>query len=155
MWSWDISVIKGPVKGVVYYLYVIIDIFSRYVVGWRLEKKEKGELASTLISETCWRQQIESYQLELHSDRGSSMKSKPVSDLQELLGMSLSFSRPRISNDNPFSESQFKTLKTHHTYPARFPCFEDAVFFFQNLMDYYNNEHNHSSLGMLTPSDVH
>lgn len=155
VWSWDISAVKGPVKGLVYYLYVIIDIFSRYIVGWRLEKKEKGHLASTLISETCWRQNISDYQLQLHSDRGSSMKSKPVADLQKMLGMTLSFSRPRVSNDNPFSESQFKTMKMHHSYPDRFPSFEDAVLYFQELINSYNNEHYHSSLGMLTPSDVH
>lgn len=155
VWSWDITIIKGPRKGEVYYLYVIIDIFSRYVVGWRLERQEKGELAATLISETCWRQQVDTFQLQLHSDRGSSMKSKNVSDLQEMLGMSLSFSRPRVSNDNPYSESQFKTMKFHPSYPGRFPSFEDAVIFFQDLISFYNNEHLHSGLGMLTPSDVH
>lgn len=153
VWSWDITMIKGPRKGEVYYLYVIIDIFSRYIVGWRLEWKERGTLAATLIAETCWRQQVEFVQL--HSDRGSSMKSKKVSELKKMLGVQLSFSRPRISNDNPYSESQFKTMKFHPTFPGRFTSFEDARLYLEGFIKFYNNEHLHSNLGMMAPGEVH
>lgn len=155
VWSWDITKLKGPQKGQLFYLYVIIDIFSRYVVGWTLSRRESGEVAKTLISETCWRQQIDSLQLQIHSDRGAPMKSKNVTDLLEALGVAKTFSRPQVSNDNPYSESQFKTLKHQPIFPERFGSFEDAEVYCQWFFPFYNNEHLHSSLGMLTPHTVH
>lgn len=155
VWSWDITKVKGPVKWSYFYLYVILDIFSRNAVGWMIAHRETAALAKVLISETCARQGIDANQLLIHSDRGSPMTSKAVALLMSDLGITKSFSRPRVSNDNPFSESHFKTLKYRPAYPERFGCIEDARAFFQRLFNWYNNEHYHSGLGLMTPSMVH
>lgn len=155
VWSWDITKLKGPEKWTCYYLYVIIDIFSRYVVGWMIASRENAELAEALISETCWRQSIEPEHLTIHSDRGSPMKSKVVAQLMADLGVTKSLSRPHVSNDNPYSEAGFKTLKYHPTFPARFGCIEDARGFCQSFFDWYNQEHYHCGIALLTPETVH
>ncbi len=155
MWSWDITKVRGPEKLVYFHLYVIIDIYSRYVVGWLVADRESGALAEALIQECCNRQKIEHNQLIIHSDRGAAMKSKPVSDLLEVLQVTKSLSRPRVSNDNPYSESQFKTLKYHPAFPDRFGCLEDSRIFCQSFFRWYNNVHYHSSLALLTPSTIH
>ncbi len=134
---------------------MIIDIFSRYVVGWMVATRETGQLAKTLIEETCIRQQIEEKQLVIHSDRGPSMTSKTVALLLADLGVTKSLNRPYVSNDNPYSESQFKTLKYRHDYPERFGCVEDARAFFKGLFNWYNNEHYHGGIALLTPEVVH
>ena len=155
VWSWDITKLKGPEKWTYYYLYVIIDIFSRYVVGWMIAPRENAELAEALITETCWRQSIEPEQLSIHSDRGSPMTSKVVAQLMADLGVTKSLSRPHVSNDNPYSEAGFKTLKYHPTFPAKFGSLEDARAFCQGFFDWYNREHYHSGIALLTPETVH
>lgn len=155
VWSWDITKLKGPVKWTYYYLYVIIDIFSRHVVGWLIAGRENAELATLLISETCRRQRIDENQLLIHSDRGSPMTSKAVALLMSDLGITKSLSRPQVSNDNPFSESQFKTLKYRPDFPERFGSIQDARAFCQKLFDWYNNEHYHSGIALMTPAMVH
>lgn len=155
VWSWDITKLLGPVKWTYFYLYVIIDIYSRYVVGWMIATKETAALAKTLISETCLRQGIEQEQLIIHSDRGSSMKSKAVALLLSDLGVTKSLSRPHVSNDNPYSESQFKTMKYQPTFPERFGCIEDARAFCQRFFPWYNDEHYHSGIALMTPQAVH
>lgn len=155
VWSWDISKMKGPVKWSHYYLYVILDIYSRYAVGWMIATRESGALAKKLIKETCSRQGIDPDQLTIHSDRGSPMKSKTVARLLCELGVAKSFNRPHVSNDNPYSESQFKTLKGHHSLPARFDNINDARVHCRLLLDWYNQEHYHSSIALMTPEAVH
>ena len=155
VWSWDITKLKGPVAWTYFYLYVIIDIFSRYVVGWLVADREAASLAKQLIDETCFRQSILPGQLTIHSDRGSPMKSKLVAQLYADLGIIKSFSRPSVSNDNPFSESQFKTMKYRPDFPGRFGCIEDATAFGRPFFGWYNNDHQHSGLGFYTPADVH
>ena len=155
LWSWDITKLAGPAKWTYYYLYVIIDVFSRYVVGWMVAHRESAALARKLIAETCKRQGIEKGQLTLHADRGSSMTSKPVAFLLADLGVTKTHSRPHVSDDNPFSESNFKTLKYRPGFPERFGEIEDARGFCGDFFAWYNNEHHHSALGMLTPSDMH
>jgi putative transposase len=155
VWSWDITKLKGPVKWTYFYLYVIIDIFSRYVVGWLLAHRESAALAKKLIEETYARQGIEPGQLTFHADQGSSMKSKPVALLLSDLGVTKTHSRPYVSDDNPFSESQFKTMKYRPEFPDRFGCIVDARTFCRTFMAWYNNEHRHSGIAMLTPADVH
>jgi putative transposase len=155
LWSWDITKLLGPRKWVYYYLYVLLDVFSRYVVGWLLAERESGELAKALIEESCKRQGIEPGQLTAHSDRGSPMKSKVVAQLCADLGITKTHSRPHVSNDNPFIESQFKTIKYRPEFPGRFGCPEDARSCSHDLLDWYNHEHNHSSLQFLTPYEVH
>lgn len=155
VWSWDITKLRGPVKWTYYYLYVIIDIFSRQVVGWMLAEREAGYLAEQLIEETCLKQNIERDQLTIHSDRGPSMQSGPVVHLLARLGITKSNSRPYVSDDNPFSEAQFKTLKYHSHFPGRFGGFEDALAFCKMFFHYYNTEHYHSALLFLTPESVH
>jgi putative transposase len=155
VWSWDISKLMGPAKWTYYYLYVILDIFSRYVVGWMVAPHESAALAERLISETCEKQRIQKGQLILHADRGSSMKSKPVALLLADLGVVKTHSRPQVSNDNPFSESQFKTLKYCPQFPDRFGSLEHGRAFGQVFFSWYNNEHHHSGLGFLTPAVVH
>jgi len=155
VWSWDITKLKGPETWNNYYLYVIIDIFSRYVVGWMIARRENGELAETLIGDTCARQEIDESQLLIHSDRGSPMTSKAVALLLSDLGVTKSLSRPHVSNDNPFSESHFKTLKYRPTFPKRFGSIEDARAFCQIFFNWYNNEHYHSGLALMTPATVH
>ena len=155
VWSWDITKLKGPVKWTYFYLYVILDIFTRYTVGWMVATRESATLARTLIADTCHKQSIAEAQLTLHADRGSSMRSKVVAMLLSDLGVTKTHSRPQVSNDNPFSESQFKTLKYRPEFPARFGSIEDARAFCVDFFGWYNCEHHHSALGWLTPEDVH
>lgn len=155
VWCWDITKIKGPVKWLYFHLYVMLDIFSRCVVGWTLAPKESGSMASQLIEETCAKQGIQPGQLTIHSDRGPAMQSGPVVHLHARLGIIKSNSRPHVSNDNPFSESQFKTLKYRPGFPDRFGSYEDARIFCEGFFPWYNNEHYHSAIAFLTPADVH
>jgi putative transposase len=155
LWSWDITKLKGPAKWTYFHLYVILDVFSRYVVGWMVAPRETSALADQLIKQTCRRQRIESGRLTLHADRGTSMRSKPVALLLADLGVTKSHSRPHVSNDNPFSEAHFKTLKYRPDFPKQFGCIEDARAFCVDFFDWYNNDHHHSGLAMFTPSDVH
>jgi putative transposase len=155
LWSWDITKLLGPVKWSYFYLYVILDVFSRYVVGWMVAQQESAALAKRLIEQTCHKQTITPQQLTLHADRGSSMKSKPVALLLSDLGVTKTHSRPHVSDDNPFSESQFKTLKYRPQFPKRFGCIEDARAFCVEFFRWYNTEHHHSGIGFLTPESVH
>lgn len=155
VWSWDITKLLGPQKWSYFYLYVILDIFSRYTVGWMVAVRESATLAQRLIRETCDKQNVQKDQLTLHADRGSSMKSKAVAFLLADLGVTKTHSRPYTSDDNPFSESQFKTLKYRPEFPKRFGCIEDARYFCRTFFDWYNNEHRHSGIGLFTPEAVH
>jgi putative transposase len=155
VWSWDITKLLGPAKWTYYYLYVLLDIYSRYVVGWMLASRESADLAKRLIRETIEKQQADPENLVIHSDRGPSMTSHTVAQLMATLGVTKSHSRPHVSNDNPFSESQFKTLKYRPEFPDRFGCQEDAHSFCQGFFHWYNEEHYHSGIGMLTPASVH
>ncbi len=155
LWSWDITKLLGPQKWTYYYLYVVLDVFSRYVVGWLLAEKEWGGYAKQLMDECCERQGIEPDQLTVHSDRGGPMRSNTLGQLYANLGVTKTHSRPHVSNDNPFSESQFKTLKYRPEFPKRFGSPEHARNCLHDLLDWYNNEHHHSALGWLTPHDVH
>ena len=155
VWSWDITKLLGPVKWTYFYLYVILDIFSRYVVGWMIAHRESAVLAERLILETCEKQKIEPGQLTIHADRGSSMTSKPVALLLADLGVTKTHSRPHVSDDNPYSESQFKTLKYRPTFPERFGSIEDARIFCQEFFPWYNRAHRHSGIGLMTPEVVH
>jgi putative transposase len=155
VWSWDITKLLGPVKWTYYYLYVLLDIFSRYVVGWLLARQEAASLAKVLIAESCERQEITPGQLIIHADRGPSMTSQPVALLLATLGVVPSHSRPQVSDDNPFSEAQFKTLKYRPDFPARFGVYEDAAAFCQRFFPWYNTEHRHVALGLMTPADIH
>ena len=155
LWSWDMTKLLGPTKWTYYYLYVILDVYSRYVVGWMIAERESAALAEALISQTCLRQGIQCGQLTIHADRGSAMTSKPVALLLADLGVTKTHSRPHVSNDNPYSEAQFKTLKYRPDYPSRFGCQQDARAWAKNFFDWYNHEHHHTGLGLLTPADVH
>ena len=155
VWSWDITKLLGPVKWTYYYLYVILDIFSRYVVGWMLASQESAALAQHLIEQTCHKQAIQPRQLTIHADRGSSMTSKPVAFLLADLGVTKTHSRPHTSNDNPFSEAQFKTLKYRPDFPQRFSGIEEARSICQSFFSWYNREHYHTGIGLLTPHVVH
>ena len=155
VWSWDITKLLGPVKWSYFHLYVILDIFSRYVVGWMVAPCESATLAKQLIGETCSKQNIQREQLTIHADRGSSMKSKPVAFLMADLGITKTHSRPHTSDDNPFSEAQFKTLKYRPDFPDRFGCIEDARQFCREFFPWYNNEHKHTGINLLSPTDVH
>lgn len=155
VWSWDITKLLGPVKWSYFHLYVILDIFSRYVVGWMVAPCESATLAKQLIEETCSKQNIQREQLTIHADRGSSMKSKPVAFLMADLGITKTHSRPHTSDDNPFSEAQFKTLKYRPDFPDRFGCIEDARQFCRAFFPWYNNEHKHTGINLLSPTDVH
>jgi putative transposase len=155
VWSWDITKLHGPTKWSHFYLYVILDIFSRYVVGWMVAEAESAALAQRLIEETCARQGIQPGKLTLHADRGSSMRSKPVAFLLADLGVTKTHSRPHVSDDNPFSEAHFKTLKYRPDFPERFGSIQHARAHGQDFFPWYNTEHHHSGLGLLTPHDVH
>ncbi len=155
VWSWDITKLLGPSKWTYFYLYVILDIFSRYVVGWMVAHRESAALAKRLIEESCQKQGIVAGQLTIHADRGSSMASKPVAFLLADLGVTKTHSRPHVSNDNPYSESQFKTLKYQPDFPKRFGSIEDARAFCQGFFRWYNREHHHSGIALLTPEVVH
>ena len=155
VWSWDITKLKGPVKWTYFYLYVILDIFSRYVVGWMIADRESATLAKLLITESCSKQQIVEDQLTLHADRGSSMTSKAVAQLLSDMGITKTHSRPHVSDDNPFSESQFKTMKYRPEFPSRFGSLQDARVFAVDFFQWYNEEHRHSGVALYTPKDVH
>ena len=155
VWSWDITKLLGPAKWTYYYLYVILDIYSRYAVGWMLASSENAELAKRLIRETIEKEGVDADQLTIHSDRGPAMKSHTVAQLLATLGVTKSHSRPHVSNDNPFSESQFKTLKYRPEFPDRFGSQEDARGFCDGFFQWYHHEHYHSGLGLLTPAMVH
>ena len=155
VWSWDITKLLGPAKWTYFNLYVILDIFSRYVVGWLLAEKESAALANRLIAETIAKEGVDPTQLSIHADRGPSMSSKPVAQLLADLGVTKSHSRPHVSDDNPFSESQFKTLKYRPGFPERFGSMEDARAFCRQFFTWYNEEHYHSGIALMTPSIVH
>jgi putative transposase len=155
VWSWDITKLKGPVKGTCFHLYVILDIFSRYVVGWMVAERESAELAEQLIADSTAKEAIEPGTLTLHADRGSSMRSKPVADLLVDLGVVKSHSRPYVSDDNPYSEAQFKTLKYQPNFPPRFGSVADARAHCVPFFTWYNTQHHHSGIGMMTPESVH
>jgi putative transposase len=155
LWSWDITKLKAAEKWSYYYLYVIMDVFSRYAVGWMVAHRESTELAKTLISECCLKQGIVPGRLTLHADRGSSMTSKGVGELLMDLGVTKSHSRPHVSNDNPYSEAQFKTLKYRPEFPERFGSIEESRNFCRVFFPWYNTEHRHSGLAHFTPHDVH
>jgi putative transposase len=155
IWSWDITKLQGPTRGVYYELFVIIDIFSRYVVGWMVSPAETGELAEAFIAETIQVQHIAAGQLTLHADRGTSMTSKPVAQLLVDLGVARSHSRPHVSNDNPYSEANFKTLKYCPAFPGRFGSIEDARAFCSLFFEHYNHVHRHAGIGLHTPASVH
>jgi len=155
VWSWDITKLLGPAKWTYYYLYVILDIYSRYVVGWMLASCENADLAKRLIRDSIEKQQVEPGRLVIHSDRGPSMKSHTVAQLLATLGVTKSHSRPHVSNDNPFSESQFKTMKYRPDFPDRFGSQEDAHGFCRQFFHWNNHEHYHSGIGLLTPATVH
>ena len=154
-WSWDITKLKGPVKWSYFYLYVVMDIFSRYVVGWMVATRENSSLAKTLIGESCAKQRIDSGRLTLHADRGPSMKSQALALLLADLGVTKSHSRPHVQDDNPYSESHFKTLKYRPEFPRRFGSIQDAREFCREFFRWYNTEHRHSGIGLHTPEDVH
>lgn len=155
LWSWDITKLLGPAKWTYFYLYVMLDVFSRYVVGWLIADAESATLAKQLMADAYELQGVSPGQLTIHADRGSSMKSKQVAMLLADLGVTKTHSRPHVSDDNPYSESHFKTLKYRPNFPARFGCIEDARGFSGDFFRWYNNEHHHTGLGLLTPHDVH
>ena len=155
IWSWDITKLLGPEKWTYFHLYVVIDIFSRYVVGWLLASRETAQLAERLLGETIRKQNVGVDQLTIHADRGTSMASKPVALLLADLGVTKSHSRPHCSNDNPYSEAHFKTLKYRPEFPGRFGSIEDGRAFCQRFFRWYNHEHRHSGLGFHTPAAVH
>ena len=155
VWSWDITKLKGPIPYLYYSLYVILDLFSRYVVGWMVAVTESAHLAGRLIEQTCAKQSIQPQQLTMHADRGAPMRSKLVALLFSDLGIAASHSRPRVSNDNPFSEAQFRTFKYRPEFPDRFGSLEHARPICHELFAWYNDAHHHSGLSYLTPADVH
>jgi putative transposase len=155
VWTWDVTWLRGPVKYTYYPLYVIIDLFSRFNPGWMLAHEESGDLAAKLIRDTCERQGIDPNTLTLHADRGAVPRGKTVKQLLIDLDVTRSFSRPRVSNDNPFSEAEFRTMKYGPDYPNRFGSYDHARGFCQQFFPTYNNDHRHSALAYFTPSDVH
>ena len=155
VWSWDITKLKGPVKWTYFYLYSIIDIFSRYIVGWMIASREYATLAKDLISEIFMRQEIVPGTLTIHADNGSPMKAHTFAQLLTDLGVSKTHSRPNVSNDNPFSEAGFKTLKYRPGYPERFGSIQDARSFCRAFFIWYNTQHRHSGIAMVTPENVH
>jgi putative transposase len=155
LWSWDITRLKGPVKWTYFSLYVILDVFSRYVVGWMAAVRESAILAQRLIEATCARHGVEQGTLTIHADRGPAMLAKPVALLLADLGVTKTHGRPHVSNDNPYSESQFKTLKYSPEFPDRFGSLQDARSFLLDFFQWYNTMHHHSGLGLMTPFDVH
>jgi putative transposase len=155
VWSWDITKLRGPAKWTYFALYTVIDIFSRYVVGWMIAERESAELARQLIGTAAANQQIQPEQLTLHADNGKPMKAKKLALLLSDLGVNKSHSRPYVSDDNPFSEAQFKTLKYHPDYPGRFGCIQDARGWARPFFQWYNHQHYHTGLNLLTPASVH
>jgi putative transposase len=155
LWSWDITKLRGPAKWNYFQLYVMIDVFSRYVTGWMVAERESAELAKHFIEDTLQKHTIPSGQLTIHADRGKVMRSKPVAFLMADLGIAKTHSRPYVSNDNPYSESQFRTLKYRPGFPDRFGCIQDCRVFCQQFFTWYNDQHCHSGIALLTPSMVH
>ena len=155
VWSWDISKLMGPEKWTYFYLYVIIDIFSRRVVGWCVADAESAALFKPLFQDAAARHDVSPGQLTLHADRGPSMKAKATALLLADLGVTKSHSRPYTSNDNPFSESHFKTMKYQPQFPKRFGCIQDAKVFCRQFFDWYNRDHHHLGIGLMTPDQVH
>lgn len=155
VWSWDITKLLGPAKWTYYYLYAILDVFSRYAVGWTVQPRESGAVAEALIAQAAEQQSIEPGQLTVHADRGSSMRSKPVAFLLADLGVTKTHTRPYTSTDNPYSEAQFKTLKYRPGFPARFEGIEHARAFCRTFFGWYNHEHRHSGIGLMSPATVH
>jgi putative transposase len=155
VWSWDITKLPGPVKWACFCLYVVLDLFSRFVVGWLVAARENGALAEQLIAESCQRQQIAPQQLRVHSDRGAPMTAKPLALLFADLGVTQSLARPHVPDDNPYSEAHFKTLKYHPTFPDRFGSEQDARSWGRQFFGWYNYAHHHISLGLMTPAAVH
>lgn len=155
IWSWDITKLLGPAKWTYYYLYVLLDVYSRYVVGWMVAHQELAALAQKLIEESCQKQHIGPGQLTIHADRGTSMTSRPVALLLSDLGITKTHSRPYTSNDNPYSEAQFKTLKYRPDFPERFGSIEHSRTFGHDFFGWYNTEHRHSGIALLTPETVH
>ena len=155
LWSWDISKLKGPAKWTYYYLYLILDVFSRYVVGWTVQYRETAEIAKELIAQATEQQQITPKILTLHADRGGPMRSKPVAFLLADLGVTKTHSRPYTSSDNPYSEANLKTLKYRPGFPARFDDIEHARAHCRAFVDWYNHAHRHSGIGLMTPAAIH
>ena len=155
LWSWDISKLLGPAKWTYFYLYVILDVFSRYVVGWTVQHRESGPIAEALIAQSIEQQQIEPGTLTVHADRGGPMRSKPVAFLLADLGVTKTHSRPYTSTDNPYSEAHFKTLKYRPEFPDRFGTIEQARDFCRGFFRWYNHDHRHSGIGLMTPAAVH
>jgi len=155
VWTWDITQLLGPVKWTYFYLYVVLDLFSRFGVGWLITERESAELAQVLIAESCARESIQPNQLTIHADRGGPMTAKPLALLLADLGVTPSHSRPHVSNDNPFSEAQFKTLKYQPNYPKRFGSQAEARAWAHGFFRWSNAEHHHSGIGWLTPAAVH
>jgi len=155
VYSWDITKLKGPAKWTYFYLYVILDVYSRYAVGWTVQHRENSLVAKDLIAQVCEQQHIARDQLTVHADRGSSMTSKPVAFLLADLGVLKTHNRPYTSTDNPYSEAQFKTLKYRPGFPARFDNIEHARAFCRSFFSWYNGAHRHSGIGLMTPADVH
>lgn len=155
LWSWDITRMRGPVTWSYYYLYVMLDIFSRYVVAWLLAEEESATLAQELVAAAYAKQNIQPGQLTIHADRGAPMIAKSMSMLMSDLGINESHSRPHVSDDNPYSEAHFHTVKYRPDYPDRFGCLSDARTWCEGFFPWYNNEHHHSALHLLTPADVH
>lgn len=155
VWSWDITKLKGPAKWTYFYLYVVVDIYSRYVVGWMVAERETASLAEHLIVETCGKHGVERGELTLHMDRGSPMTAKSFGQLLADLGVTKSHSRPHVSDDNPFSEALFKTVKYRPGFPKKFEYLEHATAFGREFIDWYNNSHRHSGIAMLTPAQLH
>ena len=155
LWSWDITKLLGPATWTYFHLYVILDVFSRYVVGWMVAERESATLAERLLAETIAKQHIGRDQLTVHADRGSSMTSKPVAFLLADLGVTKTHSRPHVSNDNCYSEAHFKTLKYRPAFPDRFGSIQDARAFCQTFFAWYNQVHRHSGIAMMTPEAIH
>ena len=155
LWSWDISKLKGPMRGTWFYLYVILDVFSRFIVGWTVQQHENAELATALIEQATEQQQITPTILTLHADRGAPMRAKLLAELLEDLGVTKTHSRPYTSSDNPYSEAGFKTLKYRPAFPARFDDIEHARAHCRAFVDWYNHTHRHSGIGLMTPAAVH
>lgn len=155
LWSWDITKLLGPTKWTYFYLYVILDVFSRYVVGWMVALQQTARLAEELIANTCQRQGIRSNQLTLHADRGPAMIAKSVAMLLADLGVTKTHSRPYVSDDNPYSETHFKTMKYRPDFPGRFGSVPDARGWCWSFFEWYNYHHHHSGIQLLTPADVH
>ncbi len=155
LWSWDITKLLGPEKWSYYYLYVILDVFSRYVVGWTVQERESAAVAEQLIAQAVSQQEIEPDQLTIHADRGSAMRSKPVAFLLADLGITKTHSRPYTSSDNPYSEAHFRTLKYRPGFPERFGSILEARRFCREFFEWYNQEHRHSGIGLMPPAAVH